>query len=82
MVTEVQKQELIRFILALQDPKILEKLVQLTHKYRPKSNAAMPPVHKNGSNVRQFGFAKGVFVYVAPDFDDTPPGFEEYMQAA
>lgn len=28
---------------------------------------------------RQFGFAKGMISYVAPDFDETPPGFEEYM---
>jgi hypothetical protein len=29
---------------------------------------------------RQFGCGKGIFTYVADDFDATPPGFEEYMQ--
>ena len=28
---------------------------------------------------RQFGCGKGIFTYVADDFDETPPGFEEYM---
>ena len=29
---------------------------------------------------RKFGCGKGIFTYVADDFDATPPGFEEYMQ--
>ncbi len=29
---------------------------------------------------RQFGCGKGIFTYVADDFDETPPGFEEYMR--
>jgi hypothetical protein len=28
---------------------------------------------------RQAGWGKGLFAYVAPDFDDTPTGFEDYM---
>lgn len=28
---------------------------------------------------RQFGCGKGIFTYVAADFDETPPGFEEYI---
>ena len=28
---------------------------------------------------RQAGWGKGIFAYVAPDFDETPPGFEEYL---
>ena len=28
---------------------------------------------------RQAGWGKGLFTYVAPDFDETPPGFEEYQ---
>ena len=27
---------------------------------------------------RQAGWGKDFFAYVAPDFDETPPGFEEY----
>ncbi len=29
---------------------------------------------------RKFGCGKGIFTYVADDFDATPPGFEEYVQ--
>lgn len=36
----------------------------------------------NGSRVRQAGWGKDIFLYVAPDFDATPEGFEEYMPAA
>ena len=28
---------------------------------------------------RQAGWGKGLFAYVAPDFDETPSGFEEYQ---
>ena len=28
---------------------------------------------------RQAGWGKSLFAYVAPDFDETPPGFEEYQ---
>ena len=28
---------------------------------------------------RQAGSARDVILYIAPDFDDTPEGFEEYM---
>ena len=28
---------------------------------------------------RQAGWGKELFAYVAPGFDDTPPGFEEYL---
>ncbi|XWK89991.1 MAG: hypothetical protein U7127_08065 [Phormidium sp.] len=29
---------------------------------------------------RKFGCGKGIFTYAADDFDETPPGFEEYTQ--
>jgi antitoxin (DNA-binding transcriptional repressor) of toxin-antitoxin stability system len=28
---------------------------------------------------RQFGTLKGTVLYIAPDFDDIPEGFEEYL---
>ena len=28
---------------------------------------------------RMFGTLKGTILYIAPDFDDIPEGFEEYM---
>lgn len=31
---------------------------------------------------RKAGWGKDIFLYVAPDFDDTPIGFEEYLPAA
>ncbi len=34
------------------------------------------------SNPRQFGCGKGIFSNMAPDFDETPPGFEDYMPAS
>ena len=30
---------------------------------------------------RQAGWGKGLFSYVAPDFDETPSGFEDYFLA-
>ena len=71
MNLEMQKLELIQLILTLKEPQLLETINALLKKSEP------PPVRKK----RQFGFAKGLTIYIAPDFDDTPPGFEEYMQA-
>jgi hypothetical protein len=31
------------------------------------------------SNPRQAGWGKGLFTNIAPDFDETPAGFEDYM---
>lgn len=36
--------------------------------------AAPPP-----PTPRQFGTLKGTILYIAPDFDDIPEGFEEYL---
>lgn len=82
MVSEIQKQELIRFILTLQDHQLLEKIVQFVQKHTPQPKEAVTVASKNEDSPRQFGFAKGAFIYVAPDFDETPAGFEEYIKVA
>lgn len=80
MTIEAYKLLLIHRILTLQNSgqlKLLEQWLQ-------KNTTAQPNLktETNGeSSPRQFGSGKGIFTYVAPDFDDTPPGFEEYMRA-
>lgn len=79
MTIEAYKLALIHRILAMQDARQLKSLEQWL-----QDTVAQPaPKTKiNGkANPRQFGCGKGIFTYVAPDFDDTPPGFEEYMPA-
>ncbi len=70
MSIQVLKLELIQWILLLKDIQILNEIQQLKEKL-PEKNAVFKP--------RQFGCGKGIFTYVADDFDETPPGFEEYM---
>ena len=70
MNTESLKLELIQWILSLKDPQTLEKIQQM------KENSSEKAVV---IQLRQFGCGKGIFTYVADDFDETPPGFEEYM---
>jgi hypothetical protein len=74
MISESQKLELIQMILALQDEELLNKIEGLLSKHPVKAKEDKP--------LRRFGFAKGLITYVAPDFDDTPPGFEDYMPEA
>ena len=62
------KLELIVWISYLKDHKILKKLLSL-------KEVTTPPKKP----VRKAGWGKDFFIYVAPDFDDTPEGFEEYM---
>ena len=37
---------------------------------------------KTVGEARNPGWGKDIFLFVAPDFDETPVGFEEYMPAA
>ena len=55
----------------------LLKDLGLEKKIEVKTTTSMPiePSFKP----RQAGWGKGLFTYVAPDFDETPPGFEEYQ---
>jgi len=67
MSAEVIKLELMKWIGDLSDKKLLDQL------YRFKKQAELPPSH-----TRKPGWGKEFFIYVAPDFDDTPEGFEDY----
>lgn len=68
MSAEAKKIELIMWISVLNDKNILDGLLAL------KQNTLQ--YSKPG---RQAGWAKNMILYVAPDFDDTPKGFEGYM---
>jgi len=70
MSIQVIKLELIQWILLLKDIQLLNELQKLKEK-SPEKTAVLKP--------RQFGCGQGIFTYVADDFDETPPGFEEYM---
>ena len=62
------KLELIQWILSSQDIQLLNKIHNIKEKSVEDSSAIQP---------RKFGCGKGIFTYVADDFDETPPGFEE-----
>jgi hypothetical protein len=70
MSIQVLKLELIQWILLLKDIQVLNEIQKLKEK-SPEKTAVLKP--------RQFGCGQGIFTYVADDFDETPPGFEEYM---
>lgn len=82
MTTEAQKLTLIQMILALQDYQLLDKIEQLIKANTGKPNGSSKPVNEPLLKKRKAGFAKGMTLYIAPDFDETPPGFEEYMAAS
>ena len=70
MNIESLKLELIQWILLFKDIQLLNDIQKLKENTVEKTVAVQP---------RQFGCGKGIFTYVADDFDETPPGFEEYM---
>ena len=78
MTIESQKLALIQTILALQDTALVEAIFKLV-KQHDAAAAKSSPRKTPATPYRQFGFAKDVITYVAQDFDETPPGFEEYM---
>ena len=53
----------------------LLKEIGLEQKIKVKQKASK----SNTPTPRQAGWGKGLFTYVAPDFDETPIGFEDYM---
>jgi hypothetical protein len=69
MSIQVLKLELMQWILLLKDIQLLNKIQKLKEK-SPEKTAVLKP--------RQFGCGQGIFTYIADDFDETPPGFEEY----
>jgi hypothetical protein len=66
---EAQKLEVIEWILKIRDASTIKKILKL------KNTAAVP---KPGA--RKFGGGKGIFTYVAEDFDEPLPEFKEYMK--
>ncbi len=64
------KLELIQWILLLQDTQLLNEIQEIKENSEENISSIQP---------RKFGCGKGIFTYVADDFDATPPGFEEYM---
>jgi antitoxin (DNA-binding transcriptional repressor) of toxin-antitoxin stability system len=44
-----------------------------------KPVAAVRAISQEESEPRRFGTLKGTILYIAPDFDDIPEGFEEYL---
>ncbi len=79
MTAEAQKLTLIQLILSLQDYQVLDKIEQLLKSNGVKTNGSEIPEGEPTLKKRKAGFAKGMVLYIAPDFDETPPGFEEYM---
>lgn len=79
MTAETQKLTLIQLILSLQDYQVLDKIEQLLQSNGAKTNGSAMPENELPLKKRKAGFAKGMILYIAPDFDEIPPGFEEYM---
>jgi hypothetical protein len=69
MSIQVLKLELIQWILLFKDIQLLNEIQKLKEK-SPEKTAVFKPC--------QFGCGQGIFTYIADDFDETPPGFEEY----
>jgi antitoxin (DNA-binding transcriptional repressor) of toxin-antitoxin stability system len=62
---------------------IIEKLspgeeILLTRDDKPVATIKAAPPPPSGK-LRQLGTLKGTVLYIAPDFDDIPEGFEEYL---
>lgn len=71
MNVEQQKLRLIEKIATLDDAYLVDRLTRFLEEQTRMGQALV---------VRQPGFAKGMFPYVADDFDDTfPPGFDDYL---
>lgn len=70
MSAESIKLELMVWIGELTDTSLLKKLYFL----KKKTEKPLPPTRKPG-------WGKNIFLYVAPDFDETPEGFSDYMPA-
>ncbi|NIM15496.1 MAG: hypothetical protein GTO45_26245 [Candidatus Aminicenantes bacterium] len=69
MSVEAQKLEVIEWILKIKDASTIKEIMKL------KNTASVPE-----RGVRKFGGGKGIFTYVAEDFDEPLPDFKEYMK--
>jgi hypothetical protein len=79
MTVDAHKLELIQMIIGMQDEDLLAKLLAMLKSESKAANGNRTPYPEPGGHLsRQFGFAEGLITYVAPDFDETPPGFEDY----
>ncbi len=80
MDIEIQKLKLIQRILLMQDGQLLFRVEKLLKKEIPAdTDIDLKQRGPGNGKKRQYGFAKGMTKYIAPDFDKTPPGFEDYM---
>jgi hypothetical protein len=70
MIVQELKLQLINRILHLDQPELLLAV------WKQLEASAAP---SRPGPVRKAGFGKDLIGRIAPDFDQTPPGFEEYM---
>ena len=59
--------------------RILQLLKEFGFENKIQIKTKAPKPVKTAPKPRQAGWGKDFFAYIAPDFDETPPGFEEYM---
>lgn len=71
MNIEAEKLEIIQQITQIKSTQLINKIAVLLRKEALKEQK---------TEFRRVGRGKGIFTYVADDFDDfIPPGFEEYL---
>lgn len=58
---------------------VLDFMEYLSVKYAKLASPVLSQKPLDKGTPRVFGFGKGTFTYIAPDFNDTPPEFEAYM---
>ena len=69
MSVEIQKLEIIEWILKLKDPSAIKEIMKVKN---------VNPSKK--TRTRKFGGGKHIFTYVAEDFDEPLEDFKEYMK--
>jgi hypothetical protein len=69
MNTETQKLELIQWLAQLQDAIVLQKLMEIKQSEQ-----------KIATQKRQRGTGKGIFTYIADDFNEPLDIFDEYTK--
>ena len=69
MSVEIQKLEIIEWVLKLKDTSILDEVMKVKKVRRHKTRGT-----------RKFGSDKKIFTYIADDFDTTPADFRDYIK--